>query len=105
MLIAALVVLWWAAPQDRSAVERGRKIYDEEKCSTCHQVAGQGNRTFPLDGVGTRLSDADLRRWFTHTREMEDALPRRPGIRMSSRRYDFDAEELAALVAYLRTLK
>jgi hypothetical protein len=60
---------------------------------------------FPLDGVGSRLTPAEIRRWFTHTLEMEDRLPKRPAIRMSSRKYKFSDAELDALVAYLQSLK
>jgi hypothetical protein len=59
----------------------------------------------PLDDVGSRLSGEAIRRWFTHTEEMENALPRRPAIRMSSRKYSFSDADLDALVAYLKTLK
>ena len=105
-IVAALAVA--AAPAqtpDAAAVAAGRKIYTAEKCFTCHQVAGQGNQRFPLDGVGSRLTAAEIRRWFTHTAEMEARLPRRPAIRMSAKTYKFSAIELDALVAYLRSLK
>ena len=84
---------------------RGRAVYEDQKCSTCHQVAGRGNRTFPLDGVGSRLSSADIRRWLTHTEQMVNALPKRPAIRMSSRKYNLSDADLDALVEYLSSLK
>ena len=49
-------------------------------------VGGQGNRMFPLDGVGSRLSPEDIRRWLTNTAQMEDALPKAPAIKMSTRK-------------------
>ena len=89
-------------------VESGRKAYEARKCGTCHMVAGKGNIRFPLDGVGGRLSLADLRRWLTDTAEMEGALPRLPAVRMSewmatNRR--INARDSDALVAYLASLK
>ena len=86
-------------------VEAGRRLYVSEKCSVCHLVAGQGNKRFPLDGVGQRLSAVELRRWLTHTLEMESRLPKQPAIRMSSRKYKLSDPELDALVAYLQSLK
>src|SRR5262245_37687011 len=80
------------SPDDAKKIATGRKIYAGEKCAECHQIAGHGNSRFPLDGVGARLSAADLRRWFTHTEEMERAQPKRPAIRMSSRKYRFNDE-------------
>ena len=90
---------------DPAAVAAGRKVYVKEKCAVCHQIAGQGNKVFPLDGVGRRLTAPDIRRWFTHTFEMEARLPKQPAIRMSSRKYRFSDAELDALVAYLQSLK
>jgi cytochrome c2 len=102
---AALVALTGLLVQAPEQIEAGRKVYESEKCGTCHQVAGRGNRMFPLDGVGDRLSADEIRRWFTHTEAMENALPRRPAIRMSSRKYNFSDADLDALVAYLQSLK
>lgn len=91
-----------------TAIQRGKTTYDARKCATCHQIAGHGNRRFPLDGVGGRLSEADLRRWLTDPGAMERAKPRQPAVRMSEwleteRRLRPD--EIDALVAYLATLK
>jgi cytochrome c len=86
-------------------IEAGRRLYVAEKCSVCHLVAGQGNKRYPLDGVGRRLTAVELRRWFTHTVEMEDRLSKQPAIRMSSRKYKLSDPELDALVAYLQSLK
>jgi len=95
-----------ALAQDAAGqIEAGRKVYDRERCAACHQVGGRGNRMFPLDGVGARLTTAEIRRWFTHTDEMERALPKRPAILMSSRKYSFKDADLDALVAYLASLK
>jgi len=91
--------------QDPKTIETGRRVYEREKCAVCHQVAGRGNSRFPLDGVGSRLSANDLRRWFTHTVQMEAAKPRKPAIEMSSRKYNFRDTDLNALIEYLRTLK
>ena len=86
-------------------IEAGRKVYEEQKCATCHQVAKRGNSRFPLDGVGSKLSSEQLRRWMTNTAEMEAALPRLPAIRMSEIRFRLNSRELDALVAYLASLK
>lgn len=86
----------------------GQAVYAERKCATCHQIAGRGNRRFPLDGVGRRLSPDDLRRWLTDPGAMERAKDRQPAIRMSewietTRR--LRPAEVDALVAYLVTLQ
>jgi cytochrome c553 len=107
-LLAAVVIIGVGGltpVQDPRPIEAGRKIYESEGCAKCHMVAGRGNRMFPLDGVGTKLSAGEIRRWLTNTREMEDALPKAPAIKMSTRKYDFNDADLAALVAYLSSLK
>ena len=94
------------SPQTTDAlVTAGRKVYEQQKCSSCHQIAKRGNSRFPLDGVGSKLTAEQLRRWMTDTAEMEAALPRLPAIRMSEMRFRLNARDLDALVAYLASLK
>ncbi|HSH16895.1 MAG TPA: c-type cytochrome, partial [Verrucomicrobiae bacterium] len=35
-------------------LERGRTIYGQQGCATCHAIAGSGNPRHPLDGTGDR---------------------------------------------------
>jgi len=30
------------APQDAAKIEAGKKVYDAQKCMTCHAIAGKG---------------------------------------------------------------
>ena len=39
-----------AAAQD--AVTKGQGVYTAQKCQMCHAIAGKGNKSNPLDGVG-----------------------------------------------------
>jgi mono/diheme cytochrome c family protein len=94
-----------AAAQVSARLAAGRRVYDDKKCVVCHMIDGQGNRMFPLDGVGSRLTAADLRKWLTSPAEMEAKLDRQPAIRMSSKNYNLKDADLDALVAYLQTLK
>ena len=80
-------------------------MYEREKCATCHQIARRGNSRFPLDGVASRLTEADIRRWMTDTARMEAALPKMPAVKMSAMNYKLKPADLDALVAYLMTLK
>lgn len=93
------------AESETARVEAGRKVYAREKCATCHQIDRRGNSRFPLDGVASRLTPDQLRRWITETAKMEDALPRMPAVRMSAMKYRLSPEELTSLVEYLKTLK
>ena len=110
MAVAILFVVSLLSAQagNPEAAAAGRRAYDRHKCASCHMIAGQGNIRFKLDHVGSRMSEADLRRWLTDTAEMERALPTQPAIRMSewieANRKITDAD-LEALVAYLSSLK
>ncbi len=85
------------APAD-TLVARGKEVYRQQRCRVCHSIEGDGNRRWPLDGVGSRLDDEALRKWIVAPQEMQ------PGIR--KRAYDrLPATDVDALVAYLKTLK
>ena len=93
------------AAQDKAAsIERGKAVYTEQKCSLCHAIDGKGNKQNPLDGVGDKLSAADIRKWITSPKEMEAALPAKPKISMKAYA-SLKPEDLDALVAYLQSLK
>jgi mono/diheme cytochrome c family protein len=94
-----------AQTPDAKQIDAGKKIYETQKCATCHSIAGKGNKMFPLDGVGKKLSAADIKRWFTHTAEMEAKLPKPPTLKMSARKYDLKDPDIEALVAYMQSLK
>ena len=60
--VTALAVLpALAAAQDAA---RGEQVFAAQKCTMCHQVAGKGNKLSPLDGVGKKLSAADIKEWI-----------------------------------------
>jgi mono/diheme cytochrome c family protein len=85
------------APVDTMVV-RGKEVYRRQRCRVCHSIEGEGNRRYPLDGVASRLNDGDLRKWIVAPQEMA------PRVRKQA--YDKLPEaDLAALVAYLKTLK
>jgi mono/diheme cytochrome c family protein len=89
--------------QDAKKIDEGKKLYEAQKCVTCHQIAGKGNKMFPLDGVGSKLSAADLKMWLTAPDEMAAKLAKKPPMKM--KKYDLKDTELDALVAYMLSLK
>ena len=105
IVVAALFASALAVVASAKQTLDGRKVYEREKCATCHQIAKRGNSRYPLDGVGSRLTEEEIRRWLTKPAEMEAALPRMPALRMSTMKIRLDKQELDALVEYLRTLK
>jgi mono/diheme cytochrome c family protein len=91
-----------AAAQD-AKVARGEQLYAEQKCGLCHSIADKGNRKGPLDGVGGRLSQDDLRQWIVDAKGMtvKTSAPRRPEMK----NYALPKDDVDALVAYMASLK
>ena len=100
---AAAVVLAANVAGAQDKVARGAAVYAEQKCAMCHAIAGKGNAKGTLDGVGTRLSAADLKAWVVDAKGMtvKTKAPRKPEMK----NYALPDADLDALVAYMQTLK
>jgi len=94
-----------AGGQDAAAVARGQEVYTAQKCQLCHAVAGKGNKTNPLDGVGTKLSAADIKAWILHPTEMTAKAKSTKKPPMPGKYGGLPAADVDALVAYLQSLK
>ena len=90
-----------ASAQDAKA--KGEKVFVEQKCSLCHQVAGKGNAKGVLDEVGSTLSAAEIREWITDSKGMtaKTKATRKPEMKA----YTLAKDDVDALVAYLSSLK
>ena len=87
-----------------AAAAQGQQVFEAQKCSLCHSVAGKGNAKGPLDGVGTKYTAAELKQWLTNPTEMSkkhNAIRKPPMKSFAS----LSAADLDALVGYLQTLK
>jgi mono/diheme cytochrome c family protein len=84
-------------------VVTGEEVYAAQKCSVCHSVGGKGNKKYPLDGVGSRLSEADIREWLINPDAQQAKKTGRPLMRMPSYR-SLPPEDIDALVGYLKAL-
>ena len=93
-----------AGAQDKALIERGMKVYAEQKCSVCHSIDGKGNAKGPLDSVGLKLSVDEIREWIVHPAEMtkKTKAERKPPMRAYPK---LAKEDLDALVAYMQSLK
>lgn len=87
---------------DAALIESGRRVYAEQDCAGCHAIAGRGNPRSPLDGVGSRLNAAQIRRWIAPAAEGAA-----PSDRFQAQHANRDLTEAqrAALVAYLLSLR
>jgi hypothetical protein len=41
------------------------QVFEQAGCTRCHSVAGRGSLRAPLDGIGSRLNEAQIRAWIT----------------------------------------
>ena len=91
-----------AAAQD-AKVTKGAEVYAAQKCALCHSVGDKGNKKGPLDGVGSKLSAADIRQWMTDAKAMtaKTNATRKPDMKA----YALPNDDLDALVAYMVSLK
>jgi mono/diheme cytochrome c family protein len=90
--------------QDKAQIDRGMKVYADQKCSVCHSIDGKGNAKGLLDGVGTKLTAAEIREWMVDPAGMtkKTNAARKPPMRTYP---NLAKEDLDALVAYLASLK
>jgi mono/diheme cytochrome c family protein len=86
-----------SAPLDPAKIERGIKVYAAERCSSCHAIGGVGNRRYPLDGVGSRLTREKIQTWIVAPQEMDP--------RVRKRAYKLNNEDLEGLVTYILSLR
>ena len=71
-MIAAVFAVVAARPAlAQGDAEKGKAVYAAQKCSMCHGIAGAGGKTNPLDGVGKKLSAADIRAWIVTPKEID----------------------------------
>jgi mono/diheme cytochrome c family protein len=104
MIAAVLAVVPSAAARAQDA-EKGKAVYAAQKCSMCHSIAGAGGKTSVLDGVGKKLSEADIRAWIVTPKEMEKKHKSTKKPVMPDRYAKLPAADLDALVAYMVSLK
>jgi mono/diheme cytochrome c family protein len=93
-----------ASAQDAKLSEKGAAVYAAQKCSICHAIAGKGQAKGPLDGVGSKLTNDELREWIVNPAEMtkKTKAERKPPMRAYP---NLPKEDLDALVAYMASLK
>jgi mono/diheme cytochrome c family protein len=104
-LSAALMPAVAAAGQDAAQVKRGQEVYAAQKCQGCHNISGKGYKANPLDGVGTKLSAADIRAWILTPKAMATKAQSKAKPPMPERYAKLPAADIDALVAYMQTLK
>ena len=80
--------------------ERGALVYRTQGCFACHSLAGEGNPSHPLDGVGALRSKAEIRQWLN----ADPAIAARVSTRVWQRKLRYarlPEEDREALLAFL----
>lgn len=106
LMIAAVFAV--VAPRPAMAqgdAAKGKTVYAAQKCSVCHMAEGAGNKNNPLDGVGTKLSAADIRAWIVTPTQMTAKTKSTKKPPMPDRYSKLPAADIDALVAYMVSLK
>jgi mono/diheme cytochrome c family protein len=106
-IAAGLAVALWLVAGTASAqdakVQAGMKVYEAQKCAMCHSIAGKGNVKYPLDGVGTKLTEAQIKEWIVAPAEA--AKKAKSTAKPAMKAYDkLPAADVDALVAYMKSL-
>ena len=97
-VIAAAVLACQPASAADDAAAQGAQVYKTLRCSMCHKVQGSGGKVGPdLTDIGTRRDAAWLKKY------LPDPKGTIPGSKMPP--VKTTPENLAALVAYLTSLK
>jgi mono/diheme cytochrome c family protein len=97
-----------AQQPDPAKAAAGQKVFETQKCSTCHAVKdGEKKPASSLVGVSAKLSDADMKKWLTDTAAMEAKLPKKPAMSMATfmKTHKLSDADVDALVAYMKSLK
>lgn len=104
ILTVALLCGREAIAQDKAVIDHGIKVYAAQKCNVCHSIEGKGAKKGPLDGVGSKLSEDEIRQWIINAPEMtkKTKSTRKPVMKNYSK---LAKDDIDALVAYMVSLK
>ena len=93
-----------AFAQNDAVIEKGMKVYADQKCSLCHSVAGKGNPKGVLEDGLAKTSAAEIHEWLVNPQGMRDktGADRKPVMKAFA---TLPKDDLDALVAYLLSLK
>ena len=104
VLATAVFVLITGPAFAQGAAEKGAAVFAAQKCMVCHALDGKGQVKGPLDGIGAKLTAAEIRAWLVTPAEMAKKAnaTRKPPMRAFA---SLPKEDLDALVAFLASKK
>lgn len=99
---AVIVVIGGIARGQDAGSDKAMEVFVAQKCTTCHSIAGRGNKKGALDEVGSQLSSAEIKAWLTDPEGMaarrKPASTRKPPMKKKAMS-DADLETLVAFLA------
>lgn len=105
--IATLALASAAFAQDKALIDKGIKVYADQKCAMCHTIGGPAAKMkSELQDVGTRLKAEEIRTWIVTPEKMKPSgkiamkMKAYPDLGKAEAKADLDA-----LVAYMLSLK
>jgi mono/diheme cytochrome c family protein len=104
-LTVALAITGSIARAGQGDATKGAAVYTAQKCQMCHGIAGKGNKSNPLDGVGAKLSTDDIKQWITHPTDAAAKAKSTKKPPMPDKYGKLPAADIDALVAYMQSLK
>jgi mono/diheme cytochrome c family protein len=102
--VAVLMTAGLAVAQDAKK-EEGLKLFSTKKCTTCHSIAGKGNKKGALDEVGSKLTAAQIKAWITDPVAAAAKAKPAPTRKPAMKKTPLSASEVDTLVALLTSLK
>lgn len=98
-LAALLITIGIAlASSPDSALDHGKEVYAVQKCALCHSIAGIGGKKLALDGVGSKLSSEDMKKWIRTPKQMKPTTVMKPYPNLPEK----DLNDLTAFLMSLR---
>lgn len=102
---AALFTTAGAAFGQDAKTDKGMQVFVGQKCTTCHSIAGKGNKKGSLDDVGSKLSGEEIRQWITDPVGTAAKTKPAPTRKPPMKKKDLSAGDVDALVTLLSSLK
>ena len=69
LVIAAMTAGVFGVYVTPALAQDGAKVYADQKCSTCHSIAGKGNTKGALDDVGSKFTADEIRQSVVRWKE------------------------------------
>ncbi len=99
------IMLFAGNAMAQGSAEKGKTVFETQKCTLCHSIADKGNKKGPLDDIGTKLKPEEIRQWLLapDVQAQKANATRKPA--MPSYASKLNKQELEDLIAYLETQK